>query len=473
MLKKQLILLVIGFSLFQPFQLHSAQAVELCPSFPEADFFKDIVGVDEKTFRTELGWNEKTGVLDTITNLDHNDYEQWKKDWIAEYPRRAAIFNGQVSFETLNKINQDINLQRRFAALHSLGRPKFNILLHDPNHPERTDVTALQADPENNDSVVQVASTMYGPVEGRIANPKEYLGKMLDCPWHGPAQGERASIAAGAATTYRKYFMPTENHMRSVAGELIPGLDGNYYYLLSAFGDKAPRSNQKVNVSAVRSSRFSSGDIHNIGIFTHANVDVTVKHAAAKHTLEQIPLHQEQKVTQVFNAAHDMEFSFWPFKNKNEIDFAKIMLKGMYEGTLKKAYLLGKRKVFLTLLGGGVFKNDMKWVAEVFEQEHLQQFIQDAGLEVNLIYRPVNNPDVLKRLYAVSCRINTPAVDEKICAQETMKKAEKLLKENESYATRVKNWTQEKPWSSLAFFGTGTIASAVLYLRYKTGSKKP
>jgi hypothetical protein len=461
-------------------------------TFPEADFFKDTVGVDEKQFRKDFRWNEKTGVLDAVVDRWKNPEGPAAREaaayepWIQEHSRRQAIFNGSIHFETVEDLNRALGEKKGEAGgrLRPLpGDPaKFNILLHNPADPSATDVTDLQADPRNKNAVFQVASTMYGPLEGRIAYPNVSLGKMLICPGHGPAQGERASISATPATIYRKYFMPTEIQIKRLKGENIPHLkkeDGNYFYLLSELSERAPRNsqnpliqfifkNQKADVNVVRKNKFSlKEDVPMVGIFTHADIDVTVKHAQEKNHLESIPLEEQQKITQTFNAAHDMEFSYWPWKNQNEIDFAKVVLRGMYEGTLKKAYLLGKKKVFLTLLGGGVFKNDMNWVAEIFEDESMRKFIKESGLEVNLIYRSKSDPAVLERFYRAAYNINADApnrADEERIVNEEMTSAASLLPPKETSWTRIKKWF-------LPAISAG--AACAVYIRHKKDNSTP
>lgn len=60
-----------------------------------------------------------------------------------------------------------------------------------------------------------------------------------------------------------------------------------------------------------------------------------------------------------------------------------------YERTIKAAIAFGNKKVFLTLVGCGVFNNELAWVADAVER--CKKDIQDYGLEVTLIVYDANS----------------------------------------------------------------------------------
>ncbi|MCX5925125.1 MAG: hypothetical protein NT124_02410 [Candidatus Dependentiae bacterium] len=387
------------------------------------DFFKEVVGMSESSFRATFGWNEKKGYLAKVPTGSRKSFEDWKRRFIAEFPRRQAIFEGQWRCETLGQLNARIQAQGGVRSLG--GRGQLNILLHnDPRGGECTEITALQADPRNNGAVFQLASTFFGPLEGGMENPTASLTGML----HAPVQGEWASISAAGATIYRKYFMPTENFIRRHSeGKKDP----SYFYLLHDLGKKALQDKKsgrqpKVDLKALKGYIYNPADAQRVSIFTHANIVTTsscIKGQDKKTgaLLQSIPLGTHQRITQVLNSAYNLIHYYRELKpgqrpQDNVMNFAKMVLGAMYEGTLKSAYLLGKKKVYLTLLGGGAFVNDISWIAEFFERPDIIEFIKNSGLEVSIVYRPdkvrekmvrsaQGDINFLRRMYAVSGHI--------------------------------------------------------------------
>ncbi len=95
-------------------------------------------------------------------------------------------------------------------------------------------------------------------------------------------------------------------------------------------------------------------------------------------------------IDQVFAAA-----VAWPDGNEDfGRKWAYCILQADYEGALMAAFLKGKKRVFLTLMGGGVFLNKFE---DIFEAMYKQKkFIEESGLEVILIWRPGDTEFVQK-----------------------------------------------------------------------------
>ena len=77
-------------------------------------------------------------------------------------------------------------------------------------------------------------------------------------------------------------------------------------------------------------------------------------------------------------------------------EFARLILEATYEATLCAALLnasqTGNNKVFLTLVGGGVFENDPDWILSGL-QRALDRY-QDAALEVAIVSYRESNSDI-------------------------------------------------------------------------------
>ena len=346
-------------------------------------FFEDVVGMSEGAFRKQYGWTQ--GKL-----KKYNPAKQ--SQFIAEFPRRAAIFQGSFSFMSVNELT---------AAAQKKGfpanpKPQFRIIIEDPNNQQNADIRYLQTMPQNYGAAFQLASTFFGPLEGGMYDWNAYLTHML----HSPVQGEEASIAAAGATIYRKYFMPS-------------------YYLLYHLKNKLPMGFKagKPFVDNAYAYKYEASDIGKVGIGIHQDIYVTSGYGdIGTSTQERLDLNQ--KVTQIFCSAYNTSNARKHKKmNRHIEDLCKMILKGDYEGTVKAAYVVGTPKVYLTMMGAGAFRNEISWLQEALERREFIDFIKRTNLEVVFIYRPdkkrdnaVRNPKddttFLKSLLRISDEIN-------------------------------------------------------------------
>lgn len=432
-----------------------AQAPVQGKQFLAKGFFKEIVGMTEEEFRDTYAWQwnkqtHKDARLGALAGIDTlAKWKAWKQNWIKEYEPapgvfpRQAIFAGTPEYQTLGQINQHI---AQTPINPHRNKAQFNILLHDNQNPQATEITHLQANPQNKHAVFQLASTFFGPLEGGMIDPKNSITEMLKYP----VQGEWASVSAAGATIFRKYFMITDSFINRRAGlNSVPG----EVYLLHNLRNKAPvipnpdrhgHTDRIVDIAALKKYIYDPKDKQQIGIFSHENIYTTSECIANQHekgnaTLLSIPLRNDQLITQIFNASYDLKSYIRDvIKNKEPlspqvIDFAKMVLEAMYEGTLKQASLNGSRKVFLTLIGGGAFLNDIRWIAKALEQPGLIEFMQKSGLEINIIFRAdandtrefkirnaAHDKEFVTRMYHIADRVNgTQVADHIIASQKT------------------------------------------------------
>ncbi len=213
---------------------------------------------------------------------------------------------------------------------------------------KNVDVTALQALPENNGAVFQVASNLSclessGTKQERISH---YCGAR--------AQGQLCALSALPGTIDRMYVQPSVSLLARfnwqgpivyTAGKFprVPNF-GDRFYGLSY--DDICRAAETMSVGVQKNVCVTSGlrDFSNGG-FTAVPVQGT-----------------DQRITQVFTAALD------PYNNDEKNfafrNLARILLHGAYKGTFDVAREEGATKLFLTMVGGGVFQNKYHWIAE-------------------------------------------------------------------------------------------------------------
>lgn len=286
---------------------------------------------------------------------------------------------------------------------------------------EKTDIRYLQALKENRDAVFQIAST-FNCLEGGMAHER------LEQMQYRAVQGEEASLATMAGAIVRKYQL---FHKWS---DVFPASTR----LLDALRSKLTLTNDDSNVQEIK-KELNNNDIPSFAIGWHEDVVVssgyypadTINSAekkflhdygfVAKHrqichvfnSMEPHLLNQESPhtVNQVFTSAINMDKHVGDRKWENS---AKIALKAAYEGTIRAAYIHNKKKVFLTTVGTGAFKNEYDWVADALNTDSIAKMIVDGGLQVYIVLyydqknlQPNKKREFLKELHLFKEKIQT------------------------------------------------------------------
>lgn len=242
-------------------------------------------------------------------------------------------------------------------------------------------VKRLIADPNNRDSIFQVAS-QFNLLEMTSPHitPEMGVGRYEDDLTQGPA----CSIACGAGTIYRNYFIPINGQVGQTRGIQI----NTFEDIATYFGVNFKYSNGYIDASepALRevndilqqmsaSNRDHLKSLLKVGI--HWNTSCTLP--GSKHS-----------VNQVFCSAIPVSYS-------NESSslwepLARLVLEAAYEATLRAALLnaelTSNNKVYLTLVGGGSFGNDGDWIEDGFlaAYKNLQQ-----GGDLDICFVSYNN----------------------------------------------------------------------------------
>lgn len=221
------------------------------------------------------------------------------------------------------------------------------------------DVQHLHTNESNAGSLFQVASqfNLLEMVSPNM-NPEHGVGIYENDHTQGPA----CAIAAGGGTIYRNYFAVVNGHTGQSAGNQIDcladlgaalGNSGNRLwemrngYALASHSGLVEISN-RLHVSS-QSELDELRQLLRIGI--QWNTQVTLNNS--QHT-----------VTQAYCSALPVAYSNQP-SNLWE-NFARLVLEAAYEATICAAILnsqnTGNNRLFLTLLGGGAFGNEVGWI---------------------------------------------------------------------------------------------------------------
>jgi len=245
---------------------------------------------------------------------------------------------------------------------------------------------------QNNANALFQAASQFNLLEmvGPEVSPKAGVGIYENDFTQGPA----CAIACGAGTIYRNYFVPIGGQIGQTGAYQIDCLDAigkelhnqelqlwsmtNGYAVLSQKGLLA--INKQIGSFTDTQREYLKGKLK-VGIQWNTEVTLT---------------DEKQIVSQIYCSALPVAYShiesyYWE-------NFARIILEATYEATLYTAMLNLKNnksnKVFLTLVGGGAFGNDLDWILESLFKT-LEKF-RNTPLDLSIVSYGSSN-EILKQ----------------------------------------------------------------------------
>ena len=381
------LLVIIGFQLDMQAAVPSRTVVRK----PRAEFFKDIMGMDEKDFRAKIQANPKE--LDfRSSNSDPNNLELLSESM--NPPISAGRFDqldlGYLRKAAEAKLKRVGPQQGKFSVIE--GDPKLEIKDWSNEQMKRkVDVGALQADPANKDAVFALASNFNGlETIGTIDNIGEKPLSVDNAPYgsylHDNTQGPLAAISAAPGLIYRTYYMFNNDPQykndpakwRQTQDHEINFLDGLGINILNGYiTDSLPVLSQKIVEKYA--DKFKIG--------YHSNIQVTNGFFYFPNDQDSF-YDQSQLIDQAFAAALAIDYfdevnkQYYPSTDPEVVRIGKLLLDWTYEAILKAAYVKGKKKVFLPRVGGGAFNNKPEWIDDAILKQ--SDFIKNSGMEVIL-----------------------------------------------------------------------------------------
>lgn len=221
------------------------------------------------------------------------------------------------------------------------------------------DVQKLHTLPENNGATFQVAS-QFNLLE--MASPDVTPEQGVNGYYFDKTQGPACAIACGAGTIYRNYFVDLGTQIGQTAHKQIDCLSDvgailnnrerklwamtNGYALASSEGLKSIRR----ELSGLTETDYEAlkGKLR-IGVQNNAEVTISA---------------DKIKVSQCYCSALPVGYSNIPALQWEA--FFRFVLEATYEATfyaaLQNFKKTGNKRLFLTLVGGGVFGNKSEWI---------------------------------------------------------------------------------------------------------------
>jgi hypothetical protein len=288
----------------------------------------------------------------------------------------ATLDVGQRSWHAGHFETISIASLRDRACLQRNGqnRPRVSFWVFDDASPVM-DIGALQA-MDGNGTLFQVASQF-----NCLESPGPYVVPVADY-FSDPTQGPRASISAFPATLLRHNSAP-----HGTGARIVQETDGPQIDLLSDVTDFSFSRNGYVTghgigepgmLSDALEARFDA--IH-VGV--HDDVEVALGYDFGGYVAPS----GGSRIAQVFTStAADGLYGGERNLGNSFVPVCRHLLRAAYLGTLLAAASLGRKRVVLTLIGGGVFENPVSliWEAIQWAMEEAESCIaQDLDVIVN------------------------------------------------------------------------------------------
>lgn len=247
-----------------------------------------------------------------------------------------------------------------------------------------TDVQQLHKDPVNAGALFQVAS-QFNLLE--MASPQAIPENGVGIYGYDRTQGPACAIACSGGTIYRNYYAPVRKNGRTMIGQTAKHQVDCLVDMGVALGNSSKRLWKMKNgyvlatkegLEHIHHQLFSCSDserdeylqLLRIGI----QKDTQVTLGGCKHT-----------VTQAYCSALPISYGQHPVEKWEA--FARLILEASYEATFHAAILNAastrNNKVFLTLVGGGVFGNKEEWILDAIEK--CLNMFADYALDVNIV----------------------------------------------------------------------------------------
>ena len=251
------------------------------------------------------------------------------------------------------------------------------------------DVRKFHADARNASTMFQVAS-QFNLLEmtSPHVTPEDGVGIYENDPTQGPA----CAIACGAGTIYRNYFVPvgeytgqTSGHQIDCASDLavlLGNQDRKRWQMKNGY--LLPSDDGLRQITAMlRAADDNERDRYRASLRIGLQWDAAVTLPGASH-----------RVSQAYCSALPVAYGRQPIDQWTE--FAKLILEAAYEATFCAALLNhangGTNRLFLTLLGGGVFGNRDQWILDAIRRS--VEIYQAYSLDVSIVSYRGSNPGI-------------------------------------------------------------------------------
>ena len=255
------------------------------------------------------------------------------------------------------------------------------------------DAGAIHRDKANAGAAFQVASQfnlleMVSP----SVTPEQGIGIYSNDPTQGPA----CAIACGAGTVYRNYLVQLDGQIGQNAAKQVDCIEDIGFSLGNDNGNLWRMQNGYLLPTEVGLQLITA----KLKAMTDEQLDkLRSKLRIGVQSNTQVTLGDcTHLVTQMYCSA--LPVGYCNFPNSNWQPFAQLVLDAAYEAAFCEAAInaaqTGNRSLFLTLIGGGVFRNDVEWILSAICRS--LKLFRSHALDVHIVSHQCSNVRVQRLL---------------------------------------------------------------------------
>ncbi len=330
--------------------------------------------------------------FEELTGFQEGDVDDVASQFVLDGPSLTSRANGRrMTWGRFELVRLNV-LRDRVADTSTAAEPSTGML---KLREVVADVQDLHLDPANAGAMFQVAS-QFNTLE--MVSPSVRPEDGIDRYESDRTQGPACAVACGAGTIYRNYLVDVDGGQGQSEQHQLDGLA----HLATALGETIamtngyafPTASQLDRITA-RLDRFGLDDDRRrrlageLAIGMQWDTEVTLAPGGAG------PL-----VSQAYCSALPVAYSSVPVSRWEA--FARLVLDAAYEATLAAAVVnaraTGNKRVYLTLLGGGVFGNRIEWIIDAIVRAAGRYHHHD--LDVAIVSFGRSNPDLMAKVMA-------------------------------------------------------------------------
>eukprot|EP00977_Amphora_coffeiformis_P001400 scaffold287_cov173-Amphora_coffeaeformis.AAC.14 len=393
-------LFVVGATLFLSCTITSATSCSAASSssssssrsmsvpFPSHNWFQDVFGFRESKMYTktkQVFKDMKACSSDPATKL------RWSTNTNTDPPVEVTF--GSFSLHSVQDFRDECIRLTQLLLLQQ--QPEQQSTSRIVWHNIQASVLDLHADPANTGAIFQAASQfncleMISP----SVTPEDGITDYASDRTQGPA----CAIACGPGTAYRNYlveFPHNSGHVGQTSNRQINTLAP----ILARMTDY--NNGEKTKITVRNGYAFASNKKLQVAqgiVHEHADELVGLLQVGVQRNTEvTYPTRTGRLMTQVYCSA--VPVSYTSATSVEWAPLARVVLKGAYEATLlegvfqhlykqqeRPGVTIEPTKIYLTMVGGGAFGNDMEWIWEAMEHANNAIRSYPVALEVYIVH---------------------------------------------------------------------------------------
>lgn len=312
-------------------------------------------------------WFEK------LTGFKEKNPEQVRQNLVLEGNHIRSLVNGQryrcgtLTIPTLQELKHTAPTKDQYQGQLQIAEVV-------------ADVQQLHQESNNRGALFQAAS-QFNLLE--MVNPRVTPEDGIGIYEYDRTQGPACAIACGAGTIFRNYFVEIEGQRGQSKERQVDCLDE----IGKALNNETLQLWDMQNGYALATEeglKHISQHLQSLSKQDYEHLKDQLKIGIQWNT--QVTVSQPQQiVSQAYCSALPVAYSF--VKSNFWKDFAQLVLEATYEATfyaaLKNYSETGNNKLFLTLVGGGAFGNELSWIFSAIK--HAVEKFRHTPLDVKIV----------------------------------------------------------------------------------------